>query len=65
MNPIWGHAIGVMIVVLMSVFIGIWIWVWRDRHKPVFLRMADLPMEDPVDADPARSGTFPKTDKGD
>jgi len=27
--------------------------------------MADLPMEDPVDADPARSGTFPKTDKGD
>ena len=65
MNQLWGHAIGVMIIVLMTVFIGIWVWVWRDRHKPVFRRMADLPMQDPVEAFPARSGEPRETNKGD
>lgn len=64
MNPLWGHAIGVMIFVLMAVFIGIWIWVWRDRHKPVFRRMAGLPMQDPVDSFSARSGEPRETNKG-
>ncbi|MBF5056458.1 cytochrome c oxidase subunit [Alcanivorax sp. 521-1] len=50
MSELWGHAIGVMIVLLMGIFLGIWIWAWRDRHRVVFQRMADLPMEDPVEA---------------
>ncbi len=64
MNPLWGHAIGIMILVLMAVFIGIWIWVWRDRHKSVFRRMAVLPMQDPVDAFPVRSGEPREINKG-
>ena len=46
MNGIWGHLIGVLIVVLMLVFIGIWIWVWRPRHKRKYERLSKLPMED-------------------
>lgn len=65
MNPLWGHAIGVMIIVLMSVFIGIWVWVWRDRHKPVFRRMAELPKEDPVEAFTVRPGQSRDANKGD
>lgn len=46
MNGIWGHLIGVLIVVLMLVFIGIWVWVWRPRHKRKFERLSKLPLED-------------------
>lgn len=46
MNPIWGEVIGYVTVAMMAVFIGIWIWAWRKRHKKVFDRMAELPMED-------------------
>ena len=60
MSAIWGHAVGVMIVILMSTFIGIWIWAWRDRHRAVFQRMADLPMQDPVEA-----AWRPETEQGD
>jgi cytochrome c oxidase cbb3-type subunit 4 len=35
-----------MIVLMMVSFIGIWIWAWRKYHKPVFDRMAQLPMQD-------------------
>ena len=46
MNPLWGHAAGVITVILMLTFIGIWIWAWRKKHKKVFDRMAQLPLED-------------------
>lgn len=46
MNPLWGHAIGVMITLIMFTFIGIWIWAWRARHKNVFEHMANMPMQD-------------------
>ena len=46
MSPFWGHFAGVMIVLMMVSFIGIWIWAWRKYHKPVFDRMAQLPMQD-------------------
>jgi cytochrome c oxidase cbb3-type subunit IV len=46
MNPLWGHLIGVVIVVLMMVFIGIWVWAWLPRHGKVFVRLAQIPMQD-------------------
>ncbi|PWK85755.1 cbb3-type cytochrome oxidase subunit 3 [Fulvimonas soli] len=46
MNPAWGHAAGVITTVLMLVFVGIWVWAWRPRHRRVFERLAQLPMED-------------------
>lgn len=48
MNPILGNLIGVFIVIIMSTFIGICIWAWAARHKPVFEKMASIPMEDDV-----------------
>ena len=48
MNPLWGHLIGAMIVVLTLVFVGIWIWAWRPRHEAAFLALAQLPMQDPT-----------------
>ncbi|TAL85238.1 MAG: cbb3-type cytochrome c oxidase subunit 3 [Rhodanobacter sp.] len=57
MNPIWGHLAGVITLLLMLIFIGIWIWAWQGRHRQVFTRMAQLPMEDDVDADDASSST--------
>jgi cytochrome c oxidase cbb3-type subunit 4 len=49
MNPLWGHVIGVFTTLIMLAFIGIWIWAWRKSHKPLFKRMARLPMEDAAD----------------
>jgi cytochrome c oxidase cbb3-type subunit 4 len=46
MNPIWGHLIGVFIVVLMLVFLGIWAWAWLPSHKRSFSALARLPMDD-------------------
>lgn len=46
MNPVWGHVAGAFILAMMLSFIGIWIWAWRSRHRRVFDRMAQLPMED-------------------
>lgn len=46
MSPIWGEVLGYVTVAMMTVFIGIWIWAWRKRHKKVFDRMSELPMED-------------------
>jgi cytochrome c oxidase cbb3-type subunit 4 len=51
-NPLWGHVIGVLTTVIMLAFIGIWIWAWRKSHKPLFQRMARMPMEDAVDEAP-------------
>jgi cytochrome c oxidase cbb3-type subunit IV len=46
LNLAWGHAIGVMIVVLMLTFIGIWIWAWLPFHKKTFDALARLPLHD-------------------
>ena len=32
MNPLWGHLIGVWIVLMMLVFIGVWVWAWSRHH---------------------------------
>lgn len=50
MSPLFGHLVGGVILLLMSVFIGIWFWAWRPRHKPVFDALAEIPMRD-ADAD--------------
>jgi cbb3-type cytochrome oxidase subunit 3 len=46
MSPIWGHAIGVVIVLLLLVFSGIWLWAWLPYHKKAFDALARLPSED-------------------
>jgi cytochrome c oxidase cbb3-type subunit 4 len=46
MSALWGHLIGVMIVLLMLVFIGIWIWAWLPHHKDAFDDLARLPLRD-------------------
>jgi len=57
MNPLWGHFVGIFILLMMAVFIGIWIWAWHGSHQPVFSRMAQLPMlDDPGGEDPGRGG---------
>lgn len=53
MSPVWGHAVGVLIVLMMVTFIGIWAWAWLPRHRRSFDRLARLPMDDggkPADA---------------
>ena len=48
MSELYGHLIGVMIVLMMLVFIGIWIWAWLPQHKNEFDDLARLPLdEDP------------------
>lgn len=49
MSDAWGHAIGVVTVILMLIFIGIWVWAWRKKHKPAFDKLARLPLEDDID----------------
>ncbi|HNT39552.1 MAG TPA: cbb3-type cytochrome c oxidase subunit 3 [Rubrivivax sp.] len=46
MNPLWGHLIGVFIVVLMLLFLGIWVWAWLPSHERSFKALARLPMDD-------------------
>lgn len=46
MNPVWGHAIGVIIVLLMLTFIGIWVWAWLPFHKKTFEALARIPLDD-------------------
>ncbi|MDQ6648012.1 MAG: cbb3-type cytochrome c oxidase subunit 3 [Pseudomonadota bacterium] len=55
MNPIWGHIIGVVTVVLLLTFIGIWIWAWRKRHRATFQRMSRIPLEDSPETTPAEA----------
>ncbi|HEX7381585.1 MAG TPA: cbb3-type cytochrome c oxidase subunit 3 [Nevskiaceae bacterium] len=52
MTPLWGHLVGVFILLMMIGFLGIWAWAWLPHHRRVFGRLARLPMEDaerPVD----------------
>lgn len=46
MSDLDGNLHGVITLAMMATFIGIWIWAWRKRHKKVFDRMSQLPMED-------------------
>jgi cytochrome c oxidase cbb3-type subunit 4 len=50
MNPLWGHVIGAVIVVLMLAFLGIWAWAWLPYHRDTFAKLAQVPMNDPLDA---------------
>jgi cytochrome c oxidase cbb3-type subunit 4 len=45
MSDIWGHLIGVVIILLIVAFVGVWIWAWLPRHRRVFSRMARIPLE--------------------
>jgi cytochrome c oxidase cbb3-type subunit IV len=46
MSAAWGHAIGVVILVMMLVFIAVWFWAWSPHHKSDFDELARLPMRD-------------------
>ncbi len=46
MSEVYGHLIGVMILLMMLVFIGIWIWAWRPHHKSDFAELARLPLDE-------------------
>ena len=46
MNLLWGHAVGIVTLVVMLVFLGIWAWAWLPLNKPAFDELARLPMED-------------------
>ena len=46
MSGLFGHLVGVLILLLMGVFLGIWYWAWRPRHKPAFDALAEIPMHD-------------------
>lgn len=46
MSPAWGHATGVLILLMMAAFLGIWVWAWLPYHQRSFNTLARLPMED-------------------
>jgi cytochrome c oxidase cbb3-type subunit 4 len=46
MNAMWGHAIGVITLVLMLIFVGVWIWAWLPAHRATYDRLARIPMHD-------------------
>ncbi|MGJ8669041.1 MAG: cbb3-type cytochrome oxidase subunit 3 [Oceanococcus sp.] len=46
MSDLWGHLIGVIIVLMIVMFLAVWLWAWRPRHKRQFQRMACIPMDD-------------------
>jgi cytochrome c oxidase cbb3-type subunit 4 len=50
MSAFWGHAIGVMIVVLMLTFIAIWVWAWLPFHRKTFEALARIPLHDDASA---------------
>lgn len=55
MSGLWGHLVGVLILIMMATFIGIWVWAWRPRHRRVFDALAEIPMRD---------GAEPAADRG-
>ncbi|HEX6998393.1 MAG TPA: cbb3-type cytochrome c oxidase subunit 3 [Gammaproteobacteria bacterium] len=62
MSGLSGHLVGVLILVLMTTFIGIWVWAWRPRHRPVFDALAQLPMLDNRPADAGEHGEAAERD---
>jgi cytochrome c oxidase cbb3-type subunit 4 len=55
MNAMWGHAIGVITLILMLLFIGIWIWAWLPSHRQTFDRLARIPLHDEMRDEPEDS----------
>ena len=37
---------GLVLIALMSGFLGIWIWAWRSKRKPAFKDASLLPLEE-------------------
>ncbi len=58
MSGLWGHLVGVVILIMMAVFIGIWVWAWRPRHRRAFDALAELPM---MDGEGPTDGAAPAT----
>ena len=46
MSELYGHFIGVLIVVIMLTFIGIWIWAWLPHHEKAFDELSRLPLDE-------------------
>jgi cytochrome c oxidase cbb3-type subunit 4 len=46
MSEIYGHFIGVLILVIMLTFIGIWVWAWSPHHRREFDELARLPLDE-------------------
>jgi len=46
MSELYGHFIGVMIVVIMLTFIGIWIWAWLPHHEKDCSQSRRLPLDE-------------------
>lgn len=46
MSPLWGHAIGLVIVLMMVVFCAVWLWAWLPYHRRAFDALARLPMRE-------------------
>lgn len=58
MSGFWGHAVGVITVLLLIAFLAIWVWAWLPRHKQVFDRMARLPLDDDARPPPQPGEAF-------
>lgn len=69
MGGYWGHAVGIITLILLIAFVGVWIWAWLPRHKRVFDRMARLPLEHDAAPPPGprenEDGTGKRTEGGD
>ena len=50
MSELWGHFIGVWILLMMLAFIGIWVWAWSGHHTDTFDALARVPMKDTGEA---------------
>lgn len=64
MSGYWGHAIGVITVLLLIAFIAIWIWAWRPRYKQVFDRMARVPLDNDDDRPAPQRGEGDRFNEG-
>jgi len=47
---------GLVLIALMSGFLGIWVWAWRSKRKPAFKDASLLPLEEDEAAHPAALG---------
>jgi cytochrome c oxidase cbb3-type subunit 4 len=46
MSALYGHFVGVVILVIMMSFIGIWVWAWLPHHEDEFATLARLPLDE-------------------
>jgi len=47
---------GLVLIALMSGFLGIWIWAWRSKRKPAFKDASLMPLEEDEAVRPAAHG---------